>query len=166
MAARLFKACPIRRRVAPSREEDAASFATVRWRRGKRSNHRSKSPLLHVRFNKDKTGLSEIDMNTAWPICTQCREKIPTGETSECILGFTTISREENCAVPRPVSDADHIAFLERRTERHAVEWIVVRFVSAGMIGDTESVETREAEIRIGFSSEADRDTSGLWKIE
>jgi len=75
-------------------------------------------------------------MNAARTIGANGREKIPTGQTDESIFHFAAITSEEDGAVSWTVGDAEDVTLFKRWAKGDCSEWKVVRFFTAGVVGN------------------------------
>src|SRR5260221_7435636 len=105
-------------------------------------------------------------MYTTRTICTNGREKVPTGQTSESIFHFTAVASEEYCAISGTITNTQDITLLESWPERGYGKRKVVRSVATRVVGDGGTIETRKAEGGLWLGCQSKRDVGGFWEIE
>lgn len=123
-------------------EQYAAALRSVCGRRGQGAHHWRKSPFLHVRLDKDKTGLPEVDVDAAGTVRADGREHVSLVEADIGVLELFAVPGEEDRSGSRAVTDAERVPLEQRGTvrsrgEREGVRLeAVFRVVADGVAAD------------------------------
>ena len=112
--------------ISSSRKQNTTAFSSIRGRRCEGSHTGRQAPLLHVRFDKNKSGLAKVDMDTARPVCAHCWEQIPHVETGERVFCLAPVTGEKDGAGSWTIANAKDVTLFQRSVKGGRCEWVVV----------------------------------------
>jgi hypothetical protein len=118
--------------LSPSFEKDAALLATIRWWWRKTSGHWCQPPLFHVRFDKNKTHLTKINMHSTRSVGAHGWEEVLRLDAMHNIFKFLSIPGEENSPGPWSIAQSYNIALNILGTIICCGEGLIVSAVSRG----------------------------------
>lgn len=117
-------------------EQDATLLAAVWWRGCKTASHRRQTPFLHIRFDENKSHLSEVDVDVTGSICPHGWKEILTFQVVCNFVQLFTISREEDTSGSRSISYTNDISLHIWRPVGVGRERLVVPSMTGGKICD------------------------------
>jgi len=101
-------------------------MATVSGRWSEGTDHGSQSPLLDVRFDKDETCLTEVDVDRRRTVRGDGWEEVVFRQTDVGIFELLAVPGEEDSSGAGPVADPENVAFSQRGTVGLGCAGIVV----------------------------------------
>ena len=122
--------------LSSSLEKNTALLTSVRRRRRKASRHGCEAPLLHIRFDENKSHLSKVHVDCTGSIGAHCRKEILCFESMGDIVQLLTVASEEDCSASRSVSDTNDIALYILGAVEGWGERLIKTAVTRGYIGN------------------------------
>ena len=95
--------------LSSSLEQDTALLASIRRRRRETARHGCEAPFLHIRFDENETHLSEVDMDCAGSIGTDCGKEILCFKSMGDVVELLAVACEEDRSTSRSVSNTDNV---------------------------------------------------------